>query len=117
GEHGVVLGEEHAAAAGLVVVGCGVEQLEQRGLFGVIRAGRVAGSGADADVLLADQRLVVQRLVAGVAPVLLAHPSLPPLALGLVGLGQFVGTDAGGGDEAADVVGLAAFLRRDEVGQ
>src|SRR5690606_27012910 len=136
-EHGVVLGEEHATATGLVVVGRGIEQFEQRGLFGVIRAGRVTRGRADALVLLADQRVVVQLLVLGVTPVLLAHAFMQPfgagfgkavgqgldhdrvviIALGLVGLGHFLGTDAGGGDEAADVVSHTAFFRRDEVGQ
>ena len=47
-EHGVVLGEEHAAAAGFELFRFRVQQLEQRGFLGVIRAGRVAWSRADA---------------------------------------------------------------------
>ena len=137
GEHGVVLGEKDAAATGLVEAGLGVQQLEEGGLLGMVGAGRVAGSGADALVLLADQRLVVQGLVRGIAPVLLAHPLVQPLgaglgkavgqgfdhdgvvvvALALVVLGQLLGADAGGDDEAAQVVGDAGFLGCDEVGQ
>ena len=59
--HGKVFGEVH------VGVGRGVEQGEKRLLDPVIGAGRVAGGGTDALIGFADQRVVIQLLVAGVA--------------------------------------------------
>ncbi len=132
-----MLGQEHAAAAGVHLLGFRVQQLEQLGLLGVIRARRVTRGRADTAVLLLDQRFVIQHFVLGVAPVLFTHLLVQPLGAGfgqavgqgldhdrvvviagvLVGLGDFFGTDAGGGDKATDVVGYAAVLGRDEVGQ
>ncbi|MNY10843.1 hypothetical protein D3C86_1438420 [compost metagenome] len=136
-EHRVVLGEEHAAAAGTHFGGFGVEQGEQLGFFGVVRAGRVAGGRTDTAVLLFDQRLIVQGFILGVAPMLFTHLLVQPFGAGLgqtvrqgldhdrvvvvasvlIGLGHFFGADAGGGDETTHVVGELAVLRRNEVGQ
>ena len=57
----------------------GVEQAEDRALLGVVGLRRVAGRGSDALVLLADQRVVVERLVRRVAPQLAPHASVEPL--------------------------------------
>ena len=77
GPHRHALGELDADAS------LDVEQLPQRLLLGVVRARGVAGGGADAVVLLLDQRLVVELLVGRVAPELLAHPLVQPLGEGL----------------------------------
>ena len=47
--HGVAFGEADAGGP------LGVEQLEERALFGVVGLGRVAGGGADAAVFFGDQ--------------------------------------------------------------
>ena len=131
-----MIGEEHAARPGLAD-GSAIKQAEQGFLLGVVRAGRVAGSRANAAVLLLDQRFVVQVFVAGITPVLFTHLLVQPfgtslgqavgqgldhdravvVALVLIGLGHFLGTDAGGGDETTDIIGDTTGLRRDEVGQ
>lgn len=105
--------------------------------FGVVRAGRVARGRTDAQVLFLDQRFVTQFLVFGIAPVLLAHLFVQPFGAGLgqavgecldhdravvvafvlIGLGDFFGANAGGGDETTDIVGHAAVFRCHEVGQ
>ena len=113
----------------------GVEQAEERRLLGVVGLGRVAGGGADAAVGLGDQLLGREGLVGRVAPELAADALVQPLG---EGLGEAVGErldqdrgivvvrplealgdrdllDAGGDDEAADIVGRA--LGRDEVGE
>src|SRR5690606_25563447 len=110
---------------------------EQRAFLGVVRAGRIAGGRADALVLLLDQILVAQLFVRCVTPVLLAHLLVQPFGAGfgqavgqrlgrnrvvvvagvLLGLGHFLGADSGGADETADIVGEAAVLRGDEIGQ
>src|SRR5690606_36114345 len=132
-----MLGEEHTAAARLVERRLGIEQLEQRRLLGVVRAGRVAGGRADALVGFLDQLFVAQLLVGLIAPVFLAHALVQPFGAGfgqavgqcldhdrvvvvagvLIGLGHFFSANAGGADETADVIGDAAVLGRDEVGQ
>src|SRR4029077_15042522 len=47
---------------------CGVQELEERPLLGVVRAGRIAGRRPDALVALSDEVVVGQALVGGVAP-------------------------------------------------
>ncbi|MNQ88157.1 hypothetical protein D3C85_1034110 [compost metagenome] len=131
GKHGVVFGQGHLACA------IGIEQLEQGAFLGVVRAGGVAGGRADALVLLPDQILVAQLFVRLVAPPGLAHLLVQPFGAGfgqtvgqgldhdrvvvvagvLIGLGHFLGADAGSGDKAADIIGDAAVLGGDEVGQ
>ena len=104
-------------------------------LLGVVGLGGVAGRRADAAVGLGDQLLGREGLVGRVAPELAADALVQPLG---EGLGEAVGErldqdrgivvvrplealgdrhllDAGGDDEAADVVGRA--LGRDEVGE
>ena len=98
----------------------------------MIRARRVAGGGADAAILLADQRIVVQRLVGRVAPVVSAHLAVQPFG---AGFGEAVGerlqhdrvivvvcrlelgellldAEAGGDGEGADPVGGAFFCHK-----
>ena len=60
--HGVALGERDAGGS------LGVEQFEERALFGVVGLGRVAGGRADAAVFFLDQVVVRKLLVAAVAP-------------------------------------------------
>ena len=50
--HGEALGERNAGGLRRA------EELEENGLFGVVRAGRIAGCGAYAAVALADQVLL-----------------------------------------------------------
>src|SRR3954466_2973495 len=68
GEHSEALrqGDTH--------LGFGVEQVEEQALFGVIGTRRIARRGPDALIALLDQPLIIERLVPGVAPELLAHP-------------------------------------------
>ena len=47
----------------------GVEQVEQGSLLGVVGAGRIAGGGADAAILLVDQVVAGELFLAAVAPV------------------------------------------------
>ena len=61
--HGHGLREPDAGAA------LGIENAEQRDLLRVVRASRIARRRPDAAVLLADQLLVGQPLLAAVAPV------------------------------------------------
>ena len=114
-----------------------VEQLEQRPLLGVVRAGRIAGRRADAAVRFRDQRLFVERFVRRVAPELAPHALVQQLG---ERLGEAVGerlehdrvvvvvrrlelahplfdADARGDREGTEVVGHARRLRRDEVGK
>ena len=51
----------------------GSSSLPQRRLLRVIRTGRIAGRGADAAILLADQLIVREALLGRVAPELAAH--------------------------------------------
>ena len=110
------------------VAALGVEQPEQRRLLGVVGLGRIAGRRADAAIGLADQLVRREALVGRVAPELVAHALVQALG---EGLGEAVGErldqdrgivvvrplealgdrdllDAGGDDEAADIVGRAA---------
>ena len=66
----------------------GTEKIEQHRLQAVIGAGRVAGGGADAAILLADQRLVGELLVRGIAPQRRPYMPVQPLS---EGLGEAVG--------------------------
>ena len=131
GQHRETFGQGH------VGVGGGVEQTEDRAFLAVLGTGRIAGRRADAAIGLVDQRVVVERLVAAVAPEFLAHALVQALG---EGFGESVGqrlqqdrvvivviglevrdvrvdADACGDRERADPVLLAAVLRRDEVGQ
>ena len=98
---------------------------------------RIAGRGADAFILFPDQLIVGQRLIRRVAPEFRAHPLMHPFGEGfreavgqclhqdggvvVVGVleacGDFVLAEPGGDGEAADIVGDAALLRRDEIRQ
>src|SRR5262249_10575667 len=128
GPHGETLGQCHTNALAL-------EQPEQRALLRVIGLRRIAGRWADAAILFGDQLLVVERLIAGIAPKLLAHALMQMLgkclgeAVGqclhhdggvvVVGafetLGDLVFTDSSGNGEAAYIIGKAAFARRNEI--
>ena len=105
--------------------------------FSVCSGQGVAGGRADATVLFGDQRVVVERFVRDETPEFLAHALVHVLGecLGetigqrleddrgivvVVGLetGQvFFDTEAGSDGKAADPVGLAEFLGRDEIGE
>ena len=112
-----------------------VQQAEQVALGGVIGAGRVARCRPNAPVLLADERVVIELLASGVAPVASTHFAVKPLG---ASLGQPVGerlehdgavvvvrglelgelrfdTNAGGNGESADPVRCA--LGRYKIGQ
>src|SRR5690606_13042902 len=111
------------------------QQLEQRILLGMVRAGRIAGGRADATVFFADQLLVAQLLIRRIAPVLPAYLLVQPLGAGLgqavgqrldhdrvvvvtgllVGLGLLLVADVCGGDEAAHIVGQGSVSRGDVV--
>ena len=69
-----------------------LEQVEQRRLLGVVRAGRIAGRRADALVALGDEVGVRERLVGRVAPQLAPDALVEPLG---EGLGQAVGEGLG----------------------
>ncbi len=129
--HGEVLGELHPGVA------LGIEQAKQRRFLAVFRARRVAGSRADAAILFVDQRIVVERLVAGVAPELLAHAFVQALGerfgeavgqgleqdgvvvvmVGFEACDVLLDPDARRNRESAEPVLLAGVLRRDEVGE
>ncbi len=120
-----------------VGIGDRVDEFPQQGFFRVLGAGGVAGGGADAFVLLFDEGFVVECLVAGVAPVFLAHvfvqafgegfgqavgqgfehDGVVVVVVGFEALHVFVDADAGGDGEGADVVFQAGVFGRDEVGQ
>src|SRR5690606_37855319 len=105
--------------------------------FRVVRAGGVAGGGADAGVFFLDQFFVAQLLVALVAPEFLAHAQMQVFGKGfrqsvgqgldhnavvivagvLVLPGQFFRAYACGDHKAADVILFAAVLGCDKVGQ
>ena len=72
-EHGEALGQLDSSPLG------GAEELEQGPLLGMVRAGRVARRRADALVLLADDRGIVEVLIWRVTPELAAHPFVQPL--------------------------------------
>ena len=80
---------------------------EDRGLLGVVGTGRVARSRPDALVGLGDERVVVERLVSGVAPQLGAHALVEPLG---EGLGEPVGQRGQQDGRVVVVVGLEARL-------
>ena len=87
----------------------GLEQLEQRPLLGVVRAGRVARGGPDALVALGDQVRVGERLVGRVAPELAADALVEPLG---EGLGQAIGEGLG---EDRRVVVVGRLELRDDL--
>ena len=116
-------------SASTPVAPLGVEQAEQRRLLGVVGLGRIAGRRADAAVGLADQLVRREGLVGRVAPELAcararaarsakasAKRSASALTRidGIVVVGPLEALgdrhllDAGGDDEAADIVRLAA---------
>ena len=132
-------GRQHREALGELDAGIAldVEQPPQRGLLGVIGAGRVAGRGTDAAVGLVDEFPARQLLLRRVPPM-----SLPHLLMEILGtrLGEAVcqrleqdgvvvvvgalercrapvHAEARGHGKRADVVTNAGIARRDEIGQ
>src|SRR5688500_17392410 len=75
--HREAFGELHARVAFCI------EQAEQRRLLTVFRASRIARGRADAAVLLVDERIVVERFVAGVTPEFTAHALVQAFGEGL----------------------------------
>src|SRR5579859_1375028 len=73
GPHREALGERDARALRRA------QEVEQRALLGVVGAGRVAGRGPDAAVLLRDEVVVPEPFVRGVAPQLPADALVQPL--------------------------------------
>jgi len=65
--HGEGLGEGDAGGFG------GIENTKERGFFGVVGLGRVAGGWSDAVIFFRDQIVAFKGLVRGVAPMLAAH--------------------------------------------
>ena len=129
GVHGVAFGEFAAGGGG------GVKEGEEGLFLGVVRLGRVTRCGTDAAILFADEFVVAE--VAGLFDAALeAGLLVQPLGEGLgeairegfdddagirvvhriVGFGILITTVDGDG-ESADVVGAAAILRRDEIGE
>ncbi len=126
-----MLGDGHAGVA------LGIQQLPERGFFGVLGAGRVARRGADALVLLVDQGVVVERFAGGIAPQLGAHALVQALGERLrqaVGQGLEqdgavvvvrrletrhvrIDADAGGAGERAQPVRHAAVAWREVIGE
>ncbi len=114
-----------------------IEELEERLLLGVIRARGIARRGADALIVLVDDRAVVEVLVGRVAPEVAADTLVEPLgerfgepvrerfeqdgAVVVTGLLEprhaLVETDAGGHSERADPVRDRRPERRDVVGE
>ena len=110
-----------------------VQELEQGPLLAVVRARRVAERRSRPAVALLDQLLAGELLVGRVplaADLLvevlrerlreavgerLRHDRPVVVVLGLVGLGQLVGAEAGGDGEGADVILDVGLQRRDEV--
>jgi hypothetical protein len=103
----------------------------------VVGARGVAGRGANALILLADQARAIQRLVSRISPELAAHPLVHALGQGFgeaIGQGlqhdaaivvvsgfelrdALIDADSGGHRKRTHVVGAAALQRRDEIGQ
>ena len=114
----------------------GAEQVEQLGLFAVIRAGGITVGGAYASVFFRDQLLVAERLVLAVAPLApdarvqelgkrlgqpirqgLGHDRAVVVVVPLEASDQLVGADPRGDGKGADVIEQAALARSHEVGQ
>ena len=103
----------------------GAKQLEQLFFYAVVRAGRVAGSGANTLVFLGDQRFQRKLFGGRITPQILANPQVQCFGEGLgqavgqrlehdrrivvmVGLELrflFLGAQPGGDSEQADIVG------------
>ncbi len=114
-----------------------IQQLKQRAFFGVIRAGRVAGRRANTAIFLFNQRLIIQRLIGGIAPVLAAHTLVQVLGKGLrqtVGQGldhnrvivivlsfvlvsQLIGTYTSGNRKGANIISGTKLFGGHKVGQ
>src|SRR5665213_158754 len=128
--HGEALGQLDADALA-------VEQFEQRALFSVIRLGGIAGRGTDAAIFFGNHLVAAKRLIARIAPEILANALVQTLRKSLgqpVGqrldhdggvivigaletVGDLVLTDAGGNREGPDVIGQLAVARRHEIAE
>src|SRR5690606_21197078 len=75
----------HREAFGKVDAGVGfrVEKVEDRAFLGMVGAGGVAGGRTDAAVLFADQLLVREHLVRGIAPEFAPDPGVETFGEGL----------------------------------
>ncbi len=131
GPHGEALGQ---LDAGLVI---NVHQLPQRPLLGVVGLGRIAGRGADAAILLENEIVVREALVARIAPQLAAHLGMEGFRKGFrepvrerlgddavvivghldVGPDRLLLAEARGDGKAAHVVGEPGLHRRHEIGE
>ena len=129
-QHGEVLGQRHADRVR-------AQQREQRRLHRMVRTRRIARRGADAAILLANQRRVVERFVARERPKLAPHLGVQPLG---ERFGQAIGerlqhdravvvllrfefrdllfdAETGGHRKRAQVIGAAGGLGCNEIGK
>ena len=118
-------------------MGFDVQQLPDRALFGVLRAGRIARRRTNPLVVFADQLLVAEVFVRRVAPVHLTHALVEVLGEGFrqtvsnrfhhdfvviivlrfERIRQRVFFQTAGYRKGTDIIGFATQLRRDEIGQ
>ena len=118
-------------------MGFHIQQLPDGRFLGMLRAGRIARRGTNALIIFADQLIVAQVLMGGEAPDHLTHPLMQILGEGfgqtighrfnhdlvvivvlrVIRLRQCVLLKAAGHGESAQIVRLAARLRRDIIRQ
>ena len=114
-----------------------LQQFEQGRFLGMIRAGGIAGSRADAFVTFADQLVVIQRFIRIIAPQLLSDPLMHAFSEGFsqsVGQGlhhdgvviivgvlelhrKFLSANAGCDCKATDIIATSGLFRQHEIRQ